>query len=179
MARLRLIVVVFVTWLVVAAVNPVVNADAYAYDVPVTSCVDIHCLGAAEAITDLLSDVREVSATRSAEGRGTSTTVARSFTATNTGVGGPDFNQAMNQALEWLLARGFKAEVPTIGKFGSTTGRPIGMQTADGKVGFRVEFDARSGAHINVWAAKEKGPHFTFAASEATVERIQRPFEKC
>ena len=99
--------------------------------------------------------------------------------ATNTGVGGPDFNQAMNQALEWLLARGFNAEVPTIGKFGSTAGRPIGMQTADGKVGFRVEFDARSGAHINVWAAKEKGPHFTFAASEATVERIQRLFEKC
>lgn len=72
-----------------------------------------------------------------------------------------------------MLARGLKAEVPTIGKFGSTAGRPIGTQTADGKLGFRVEFDARSGADINVFTGKEKGPHFTFAASEATVERIQ------
>ena len=73
-----------------------------------------------------------------------------------------DFNQARNAAVEWLETRGFKAEQATLGKFGENAGKPIGMKTADGSVGFRVEYDARNGAHINVWAGKEKGPHFTF-----------------
>lgn len=50
------------------------------------------------------------------------------------------------------------------------------MQTADGKVGFRVEFDSRSGAHINVWSGKEKGPHFTFEGARKTVAKIQGHF---
>ena len=66
---------------------------------------------------------------------------------------------------------------PTYGKFGSNAGKPIGMQTLDGKVGFRVEYDARNGAHINVWAGKEKGPHFTFDASQATVDKIVKLFQ--
>jgi hypothetical protein len=52
------------------------------------------------------------------------------------------------------------------------------MKTSDGKVGFRVEYDKNNQAHINVWAGKEKGPHFLFEGSEATVERIQRLFGK-
>jgi RHS repeat-associated protein len=84
-----------------------------------------------------------------------------------------DFNQARNQALDWLSSRGFRAEKVTLGKFGSIKGKPIGMQTANGKVGFRIEFDDRSGAHINVWAGKEKGPHFQFKATEATVTKLQ------
>jgi hypothetical protein len=87
--------------------------------------------------------------------------------------GGDDFNQAMSKALAWLGQRGFSAEKPTLGRFGTIKGQPIGMQTADGKTGFRVEFDERSGAHINVWSGKEKGPHFTFDASESTVTKIQ------
>ncbi|WP_079053738.1 polymorphic toxin-type HINT domain-containing protein [Streptomyces graminilatus] len=87
--------------------------------------------------------------------------------------GGDDFSRSMNKALEWLDSRGFKAEKPTIGKFGTIKGKPVGMQTADGKTGFRIEFDQRSGAHINVWSGKEKGPHFKFNASEATVTKIQ------
>ncbi len=87
--------------------------------------------------------------------------------------GGDDFNQAMNKALEWLEARGFRAEKPTIGRFGDIKGKPIGMQTADGKTGFRIEYDGRSGAHINVWSGKEKGPHFTFDAAESTVSKLQ------
>ncbi|WP_328427491.1 polymorphic toxin-type HINT domain-containing protein [Streptomyces sp. NBC_00443] len=90
--------------------------------------------------------------------------------------GGPatdDFNQARNQALEWLSSRGFKAERVTLGKFGTIKGKPVGMQTANGKAGFRIEFDERSGAHINVWSGKEKGPHFQFNASEATVTKLQ------
>ena len=47
------------------------------------------------------------------------------------------------------------------------------MQTLNGKVGFRIEFDERSGAHINMWAGKEKGPHVHFDGSEKTVEKIQ------
>ena len=58
-----------------------------------------------------------------------------------------DFNQARNAAVKWLDERGFKAEVPNISKL---TGKPYGMMTADGKIGFRVEFDAANGAHINV-----------------------------
>ncbi|MER7900868.1 polymorphic toxin-type HINT domain-containing protein, partial [Streptomyces sp. NPDC096046] len=90
--------------------------------------------------------------------------------------GGPvtdDFNQARNQALAWLSSRGFKAERVTLGKFGTIKGKPIGMQTANGKAGFRIEFDERSGAHINVWSGKEKGPHFQFNATEATVTKLQ------
>ncbi|MCP9959050.1 polymorphic toxin-type HINT domain-containing protein [Streptomyces sudanensis] len=84
-----------------------------------------------------------------------------------------DFNQARNQALDWLSSRGFKAEKVTLGKFGTIKGKPVGMQTANGKTGFRSEFDDRSGAHINVWAGKEKGPHFQFNATEATVTKLQ------
>ena len=79
-------------------------------------------------------------------------------------------------ALAWLEERGFKAEKPTIGRFRDIQGKPIGMQTVDGKTGFRIEFDERSGAHINVWSGKEKGPHFTFDASESTVTKLQGKF---
>jgi hypothetical protein len=96
--------------------------------------------------------------------------------------GGPeglaDFNQARNAALEWLEARGFKAEKQVISRITADPmhGKPIGMSTADGKVGFRVEFDAKNGAHINVWSGKEKGPHFQFKGDQSTVNRIRRAF---
>jgi hypothetical protein len=51
------------------------------------------------------------------------------------------------------------------------------MQTNDGKIGFRVEFDERSGAHINVWNGKEKGPHFHFKATKEEVINIQKTFQ--
>ncbi len=87
-----------------------------------------------------------------------------------------DYNQAMREALAWLEERGFRADRRTIGRLGQTRGRAIGMQTTDGKVGFRVEYDDRSGAHINVWNGKEKGPHFKFDATARTVSRIQGQF---
>jgi hypothetical protein len=52
--------------------------------------------------------------------------------------------------------------------------KPIGMSTADGEVGFRVEFDARNGARINGWSGKEKGPHFGFKGNQSTVNKIRR-----
>ncbi|MFJ9392339.1 polymorphic toxin-type HINT domain-containing protein [Nocardioides sp. NPDC101246] len=87
-----------------------------------------------------------------------------------------DYNQAMRDALAWLEERGFRAEQPTLGRFGDIKGKPIGRQTANGKIGFRVEFDERSGAHVNVWNGKEKGPHFTFDGSAKTVTKIQGQF---
>ncbi|PJK11255.1 hypothetical protein CO608_02010 [Lysobacteraceae bacterium NML08-0793] len=88
------------------------------------------------------------------------------------------FEQAMNAAMDWLEKRGFKAEKTRFGKFGNIKDKPVGMQTADGKCHFRIEFDDRHGAHINVQAGKEKGSHFVFKASEKTVTKIQRTFGK-
>lgn len=88
-----------------------------------------------------------------------------------------DFNQARNAALGWLNQRGFKAEKPNLGKFGPNTGRPIGMQTLDGKTGFRVEFDQRHGAHINAFSGKEKQT-FSFQGNESMINSIVKQFEK-
>ena len=65
-----------------------------------------------------------------------------------------------------------------MGKFGNNFEKPIGMKTADGKAGFRIEFDERNGAHINVWSGKEKGPHFTFDGDQASVNRIVKQFRE-
>jgi Domain of unknown function (DUF4157) len=87
------------------------------------------------------------------------------------------YEQAWNAALKWLEKRGFKAEKKVLGKFGDSKGVPIGMQTSDGSVGFRVEFDDRNGAHLNVWAGKEKGPHYLFPGSKKLVETIVKRFK--
>src|SRR5699024_4512519 len=86
------------------------------------------------------------------------------------------YEQARNEALNWLEKRGFKAEKQTYGKFGYTKNKPIGMQTSNGRIGFRIEHDSRSGAHINVWAGKEKGSHLKFDSTEKTVREIQKRF---
>jgi uncharacterized protein RhaS with RHS repeats len=88
------------------------------------------------------------------------------------------YEQALNKALKWLLKNDFRAEKPTQGKFGPRKGEPIGMQTADGKTGYRVEHDERNGAHINVWSGKQKGPHYLFDGSQKLVLKLTRRFEK-
>ena len=101
-----------------------------------------------------------------------------------------DFNQAMfgtkdkhgkkqkEGALDWLLKRGFKADIQNISRV-KVIGEPHGMKTADGKVGFRIEFDEKVGAHINVFDKKEKDtPHFIFKASEKTVKKIRKRYRK-
>jgi hypothetical protein len=50
------------------------------------------------------------------------------------------------------------------------------MKTSDGKTGFRVEYDKRNKAHINVFAGKEKGPHFKFEGNRKTVNKIIKRF---
>lgn len=88
-----------------------------------------------------------------------------------------DFNQAQKAAMDWLSAKGFRAEKVNIGKFGKTAGKPNGMQTSDKLAGFRVEYDARHGAHINAWAGKEKAT-FTFSGTDSMVESINKRFER-
>ncbi|WP_124429835.1 hypothetical protein [Pseudomonas sp. R2-37-08W] len=88
------------------------------------------------------------------------------------------YEQAANKALDWLLENNFRAENPTPGRFGPHKGEPIGMQTADGKTGYRVEHDDKSGADINVWSAKKKGPHYLFEASPKTVLKLTKRFAK-
>lgn len=79
--------------------------------------------------------------------------------------------------LQWLESRGFKAEQATVGKFGDNAGKPIGMKSADGKSGFRVEFDERHGAHINVWSGKQKDT-FTFEGNQSMVDKVVKQFVK-
>lgn len=56
------------------------------------------------------------------------------------------------------------------------------MQTSAGKVGFKVEFNERSGAHINTsykyTGRKEKGLHFEFQLSEKRVTKIPKHYCK-
>lgn len=88
------------------------------------------------------------------------------------------YEQALNKALAWLLENDFRAEKPKLGKFGKRKGEPVGMQTSDNKTGYRVEHDAKNGAHINVWTHRKNGPHFTFEAKEKTVLQITERFAK-
>ena len=91
-----------------------------------------------------------------------------------------DFNQARNKAVKWLDERGFKATESNLGGVKATEGKAVGMKgkNAEGKnSGFRVEHDEKNGAHINVFSGKEKGPHFTFPASEKTVNKIPKKYE--
>ncbi|MDN6860456.1 RHS repeat-associated core domain-containing protein [Pseudomonas sp. CAN2814] len=88
-----------------------------------------------------------------------------------------DFNQARNSAIKWLEQGSFKADVPTIGKFGENYGKPIGMQSSNGKAGFRVEFDENHGAHINVWSGKSKDT-FVFQGGQELVNKLVKQFSR-
>ena len=81
------------------------------------------------------------------------------------------FNDEMRDALKWLDQNGFDASraSPFKSKFSNVLN---GMR--DGSKGYRIEFDARSGAHINVFAGKTIGPHFMFKGSAADVAAVLR-----
>jgi hypothetical protein len=81
------------------------------------------------------------------------------------------YNDAMTDALNWLGARGFNSSTAKAykSKFSDVLN---GMK--DGKAGYRIEFDQRSGAHINVFAGKEIGPHFKFGGNAADVAAVLR-----
>jgi RHS repeat-associated protein len=91
------------------------------------------------------------------------------------------YERALNAALEWLKERGFKAEKKNKDKF-DKKGLPNGMTTADGKTGFRVEYDKRNGAHIDVFARGSQGVHFKFSeiggkpATKTLVDKLKELF---
>jgi len=90
------------------------------------------------------------------------------------------FNGAMNEALGWLESQGVtELTSPTLARLGPDKGLPIGMKTADGFAGYRIEFDARSGAHINVWAGKANAPHIKFTGNENSVKSVIRQLFGC
>ena len=93
-----------------------------------------------------------------------------------------EFSNALAEAMKILEKEGFKAEVPKIGKFGPNKGKPIGMQNADGSIGYRIEHDNRSGAHINIWSKKNKNipKHIKWSTgSEKTVNKIVKKYLWC
>jgi RHS repeat-associated protein len=47
--------------------------------------------------------------------------------------------------------------VEKLGKFGSQDGVKVGYQSANGKKGWRVDYDSKKGGHINWWNGKQKG----------------------
>ncbi len=47
--------------------------------------------------------------------------------------------------------------VEKLGKFGSQDGVRVGSQSANGKKGWRVDYDSKKGGHINWWNGNEKG----------------------
>lgn len=55
--------------------------------------------------------------------------------------------------------------------------RAVGYKSETGRVGFRVEFDERHGAHINVFNGKEID-RMDFEGTQESVDKITRQFEK-
>jgi len=71
---------------------------------------------------------------------------------------------ATKVALEWLNSQGVdtsKVIGPNLGRFGSNNGLQNGVRFEGGGY-HRIEYDARSGAHINVGVRKLDGPHIKF-----------------
>jgi hypothetical protein len=92
-----------------------------------------------------------------------------------------DFNKAVNEALKWLRSQGIdtsKVEGPNDARFGPDKGKPNGVRFAGGGY-YRIEYDARSGAHINVGAGKTKGPHIKFEGTQKTVNKLIRRLFRC
>jgi len=93
------------------------------------------------------------------------------------------YENAMKAALGWLAARGFNAAQTNLsrGVGGTQAGIPFGKTSADGNLGFRVEWDPDALAHINVFDNAAKGafaPHFYFPGSKEAVESLQKVFGK-
>jgi hypothetical protein len=63
-----------------------------------------------------------------------------------------------------------------MGRFDSTKEKPVKMTTTDGKTGFRIEYDERSGTHIGVFSGKKKGEHFLFDVIKSIVAKLQGLF---
>ncbi|MSR27083.1 MAG: hypothetical protein EXS06_08720 [Planctomycetaceae bacterium] len=85
------------------------------------------------------------------------------------------FNDAQINALRWLSGKGFDSSAAEV-SLSKWTKTPYGMRMEGpgGRTGFRIEYDNRNGAHVNVFAGKEKGPHFRFPGNHSDVDAILR-----
>ena len=79
------------------------------------------------------------------------------------------YGDAIAAALAWLRERGIHVDQPFESRLSG-----FGMRTYDQSAGYRIEFDSRSGAHINVWCRHEKGPHYVFPGNEKAVQATHR-----
>ena len=92
-----------------------------------------------------------------------------------------DFNRATNVALEWLRAQGIdtsKVVGPNAARFGPDKGLPNGVRFEGGGY-YRIEYDTRSGAHINVGIRKADGPHIKFQGNQKTVNKLIQRLFRC
>jgi len=79
------------------------------------------------------------------------------------------YDEAIQAALDWLRIRNVKLEEAF-----ETRMKSFGMRSLDGSAGYRLEFDDRSQAHINVWCHGDKGPHYLFPGNEQAVKSLWR-----
>jgi hypothetical protein len=75
------------------------------------------------------------------------------------------YGEAIRAALKWLKEH----EGETLAESFEARSGAFGMRSATRSAGYRLEFDAVNGAHINVWSKKVEGPHFVFPGNEADV----------
>jgi hypothetical protein len=79
-----------------------------------------------------------------------------------------NYNEAIRAALDWLRLQNVALDEAFEAKGG------FGIRTSDGSGGYRIEFDDRSHAHINVWCHSRKGPHYAFPGNENSVRSVWR-----
>jgi hypothetical protein len=95
-----------------------------------------------------------------------------------------DFNNATKVALEWLKSQGVDTSKPVGPVLGRPfpgsphAGKPVGVRFAGGGY-YRIEFDPRSGAHINVGIGKTTGPHIRFEGGQKTVDNLISRLFRC
>lgn len=80
-----------------------------------------------------------------------------------------NYNDAIRAALDWLRDRAVVLEEAFEARMGG-----FGMRSLDGSGGYRVEFDPKNQAHINVWCHSQRGTHFTFPGNESSVRALWR-----
>ena len=73
-----------------------------------------------------------------------------------------NYNDAIRAALDWLRDQRVQLDEAFEAKMGG-----FGMRSFDGSGGYRIEFDARSQAHVNVWSHSKRGPTMYSRATTA------------
>ena len=80
-----------------------------------------------------------------------------------------NYNDTIRAALDWLCDQKVQLDEAFEARMGG-----FGMRSLDGSGGYRIEFDARNQAHVNVWSHSQKGPHFVFQGNGNAVRSLWR-----